>query len=234
MSSKTHFIPALFSVVLLFSACKKNNDTDSNPTTPTAPTTNPTTTDSVVVITSNASNWRYFGTQTERYHAVTNGMFEVTSEGVKAYGQAARYGGFLVTSDSFNLNNKTVYMKWKGNDGGQFTTFVMAAVYPDSLVYSGTSNTRNFKDINNLSSPTSYNGSVVISNDTWYYTTLRVTNGGYYLSTTASGNYDILGGNIIESRAGYIPRGKVRISMRVGDPYAGTGAYVIVNELKIK
>jgi hypothetical protein len=178
-----------------------------------------------VVVQMNESSWDCFRVFSQKYTAPAPGKFEFTAEGVKGFGEQYRHGCFLITTGHWDINNRTLYMKWKGNDGGQFCGFVV------SLVYNG--GVTNYKDLNLTSSPTSYEGSIIVSNDTWYYTSVKVTN-GQYTTKTATGNYAENGGTVIENRSGTLEMTEGHISLRNGDPYAGAASYVVVNELKIK
>ena len=139
-------------------------------------------------------------------------------------------GSFLITTRSYELRNRTVYMKWKGNDGGAFVGYVVAVVY-NAFVSIGT--VKSYYDFNSCSSPTTYNGSIVVSNNQWYYTTIKVTNNSF-TATTATGNYGDKGGTVIENRNGSLINTHGKISLRNGDAYAGNASYIVINELKIK
>src|SRR5215213_42815 len=89
----------IITIVFFSSGCSKDNNT-----------TTTSTADSIVVALTPA-NWDYYGTSTEKYYVPTAGKFEFTAEGVKGFGQAARYGSFLVTRDGFDVDKKTIYMK---------------------------------------------------------------------------------------------------------------------------
>jgi hypothetical protein len=204
-----------FSALLLiqsFSSCTKKCD-------PEEPKKDP------IEVPLTATNWDCFRVLSQTYTAPAPGKFEFTGEGVKGFGEAYRHGCFLVTTGHWDVNNRTIYMKWKGNDGGQFCGFVI------SLVYNG--GVTSYKDLNLTSSPTSWDGSVIVSNDVWYYTSVKFTNGAY-LTKTATGNYAENGGTVVETRNGTAAETKAHISLRNGDPYAGAASYVVVGELKIK
>jgi hypothetical protein len=210
----------LFALVISNTGCKKEKNSNNVPQT----------TDSIVV-KMDASDWDYYGTSTEKYYVPTPGIFEITNEGVKGFGQISRYGAFLVTRDGFDVNNRTVYMKWKGNNANQFSGFAISLTN-SGYIYSGSGLT-NFTDLSLCSTPTTFGGSAVVANNTWHYTTVTVAN-NQFTTKTATGNYADKGGTIVENKSGSLIKTKGSISLRVGDPYAGNSAYVIVGELKIK
>ena len=115
--------------------------------------------------------------------------------------------------------------------GGEFCGFVISLTN-SGYIYSANGIT-NYIDLNSCSTPTSFAGSTVVSNNTWYYTSVNVVN-GQFTTKTATGDYAEKGGTVIENKTGALLNTKGSISLRVGDPYAGTSAYVIVGELKIK
>lgn len=212
---------ALSTIMVLNFNCSKDNQSDL---------TNQDT-DSIVVA-MNAGGWDYYGTSSEKYYIPTAGVFEIIPEGVKGFGQLYRYGAFLVTREGFDLNKKTFYMKWKGNNANEFCAFVISLTN-SGYIYSAPGGITNYTDLGLYSAPNSFGGSVVVSTDTWYYTTVSVVN-NQFTTKTATGNYADKGGTAIDTRTGSLNNSKGSISLRAGDPYAGSSAYVIVGELKIK
>ena len=214
------FIVVLFIPALTFTAgCSKDND-DTQPDN---------STDSITVAMTPA-NWDCFLVGSEKYLLPTTGKFEFTAEGVKGFGESSRLGCFLITTRSYELNNRTIYLKWKGNDGGAFVNYASAIVY-NAFVSIGS--VRSYSDLNSCSSPTVYNGSIVVSNNQWYYTTIKVTNTSF-TATTATGTYADRGGSVIENRNGTVTNSHGKISLRNGDAYAGNASFIVINELKIK
>jgi len=203
-----------------FSSCSKDCDD-----TPTPATNNP------IVVSLTAGAWDYYGSSSTRYYSPATGVFEFSSDGVKGYGETYRHGGYIVTRDNFDLNNKTLYMKWKTHNGGAFCTYAISLVY-SSYIYSD-AGVHNFVDFNWCSSPTVYSTTVLINNNTWYYTTVNVTN-GQYITKTATSNYADNGGAVVENRTNSISNTKGRISLCAGDAYASTAAYFVVGELIVK
>ena len=221
--SKT--LSAIFIIVLFISTlnfttgcCKDNDDTLPN-----------NSTDSITV-SMEPANWDCFLVGSEQYLLPTAGKFEFTGEGVKGYGEAYRLGCFLITTRSYELNNRTIYLKWKGNDGGAFVNYMSAIVY-NAFVSIGS--VKSYSDLNSCSSPTTYNGSILVSNNQWYFSTIKVTNKSF-TATTATGTYADRGGNVIENRSGSVINSHGKISLRNGDPYGGNASFIVINELKIK
>jgi hypothetical protein len=219
-------LSAIFTIVLFISTlhftagCSKDNDD-----------TTPINTNDSIVVTMDPANWDCFLVGTEKYILPTTGKFEFSTEGVKGYGESSRLGCFLITTRSYELNNRTIYLKWKGNDGGAFVNYISAIVY-NAFVSIG--NVKSYSaDLNSCSSPTVFNGSVVVSNNQWYYTTIKVANNAFS-TTTATGAYGDRGGVVIENRNGSISNSHGKISLRNGDAYAGNASFIVINELKIK
>lgn len=209
------FVPALH----FTAGCSKDDDD-----------TLPNNSSDSIVVNMDPANWDCFLVGSEKYILPTAGKFEFTAEGVKGYGESARLGCFLITTRSYELNNRTIYLKWKGNDGGAFVNYVSAIVY-NAFVSIGS--VRSYSDLHSCSSPTTYNGSILVSNNQWYFTTVKVTNNSF-TATTATGTYADRGGNVIENRTGSVANSHGKISLRNGDSYAGNASFIVIGELKIK
>ena len=213
------FVIALFIPALHFTAgCSKDNDD-----------TLPNNSSDSITVSMDPANWDCFLVGSEKYLLPTAGKFEFTAEGVKGYGESSRLGCFLITTRSYELNNRTIYLKWKGNDGGAFVNYMSAIVYN---AFVSIAPVKSYSDLHSCSSPTAYNGSIVVSNNQWYFTTIKVTNNSF-TATTATGTYADRGGSVIENRTGSIANSHGKISLRNGDAYAGNASFIVINELKI-
>jgi nuclear transport factor 2 (NTF2) superfamily protein len=223
---KTNSMFALLTAaaILTLSSCHHGDAPNVPPvTTPVDSTT----------IAIDTAHWTYFGVNSMTYAAPTLGKFEFLADGVKATAESYRLGAFLLTNYAYNLNNRTIKVAWKGRDGGSFCGYVFSFADTTGVIYNASTNDRHFEDVNLLSTRSVESGSVVIAENTWYYTTIVTGNGTYTLST-ASGNYASAGGTVIENRTGNFTRSRGRLSLRAGDPFGGTGASVQIHELSIR
>jgi hypothetical protein len=176
------------------------------------------------------SDWQFFSEQSLDIKSPGTTTYEKTADGIKLHGQAYRLGSRLSTPKDFCVKNTTLRVKWKANGGGAFADY-RVSLYYDKLGYGGDDTKR--IDFTSLSTFNTDNGSVLIQNDVWYYTRVRIIEGSA-TAYTATTNYDDQGGQIIQTRqttitgvhAGYL-------AARMGDPFGGTGAYMVVNEYKI-
>ena len=82
----------------------------------------------------------------------------------------------------------------------------------------------------------SWAGSTLLSSGTWYYTRLTIKTDRTYTATLSRGDYDIVGGTLINSLTGTLSdvqwaNAKVgRISIGLGDNYSGTSAKVQIRQ----
>jgi len=221
MKNLKSLLPALWLGILVssFSSCSKDDDKPDN------------TSNDPIVVSLTADSWDYYGKSSERYYAPASGTFEFNSEGVKGFGESYRHGAYLVTRSCFDLNNKTLYMKWKTHDGGAFCSYAISLTY-SAFIYSD-AGVNNYIDFNWCSSPTVYSTTTLINNDTWYYTTVSIAN-GKYVTKTATSNYADNGGTVFENRTNSISNTKGRLSLNSGDAYGGKASYIVVGELKVK
>ncbi|RYY89826.1 MAG: hypothetical protein EOO15_05040 [Chitinophagaceae bacterium] len=219
-------LSACAALVLTLAACHHNDDDVA----PQPPVTSPVDSSSIAIDTA---HWTFFGAQTVAYSAPVPGKFEFTAEGVKGRGETNRYGCFLLTNYAYDLNNRTIKMSWKPQDGGDFCAYVFSFADTTGTIYNPIGNIRLFEDLNNLTTRNAIPNSVVIQSGVWYYTTITTSNGTYTL-TTATGNYSGSGGTVVETRSGNFTRSRGRVSLRVGDPFAGVLASVVIHELSIR
>jgi len=157
------------------------------------------------------------------------GVYEKVTDGLKIYGNGYRGNENIhpVPTSQYPIMNKTIYVKWKANGGGQFmgvgvniykdTTFLVS---PDS-------------GIMNLTTHHSYLNSYVITEDMWYYTRV-VLSTDHYTAITATGNYDNLGGTVIQSKSRPISQTYNVLTFGLWDTYAGTTPYAILGEARIE
>jgi len=139
------------------------------------------------------SNWECSatGSSVENTGAVTGALEEVT-EGLKIYGGGDQINQSVhLTSIADNpVMQKTIYLKWKAQDNGDFITVGVN-------LYADTSNWSDAYRMVNLTTGYSSDGSEVISSGTWYFTRIAIES-NTIVSVTAAENYDDKGGRTIQ------------------------------------
>lgn len=167
-------------------------------------------------IPMNTSNW----------FSNSCGAIQETSEGIQIWGTDYRSGNMLISKDFYDLsNNAEIYMKWKVNGNGNYM-----AVYQGAYQTNGS----------NFTTGWSFSGSILVSDDTWYYTHIRINSDYTYSFVTSTNGYDDNGGNVYYSVSNTIPTDRqefIRNSQLyffIGDNYGNTGAWMVAAEVKLK
>lgn len=155
-----------------------------------------------------------------------------TAEGIKFFAQAPRTGARLQVKNEVGFKDKTLLYKWKATGGGQFTDIVLSVKYVPTTgdgdpAIQGV-------DLEKYSVVQSYNGSILVQPDTWYYSRVSAQKGtNNYQVITATGNYDNKGGTQIAAKIIPIYTKHGYPAIRLGDPYAGSAANAVLGECKI-
>lgn len=225
---------ALVSILVFSSSCTKNiteikivKDTLIVRTVDTLVTNSKDTT-----FTMDVNSWNFYSYNTFTSASPGPSTYFSTEEGIRFLGQAFRRGSRLQTKKEVGFKDKKIYFKWKGFGGGQFAAFVAQVKY-DPLSNDGIPSIQGV-DFTNISVGNSYNSSVVVSENVWYYTTIRSIIGtDNFEVTTASGNYATKGGMVIQSNIVPVYTKSGYLSIRMGDNFAGTNSYGILAECKI-
>lgn len=154
-----------------------------------------------------------------------SGVYENVSEGLKVYGDDNKLNKIIhLTSVAENpIENKTVYLKWKANGSGDFLA-ITVNLCEDTVNWAST------KQIANLTTSYSSNGSEVISDNVWYYTRFLVTSNSV-TSTTAKENYDNYGGTIVQSLSTDLSTSIKSFTFGIE---AAKSAYAILGEARIE
>lgn len=139
----------------------------------------------------NTDSWKMYAAE-RGYQDMMNGVFEQTADGIKALTMATRSGTILMTDMEYNLNGKTVYIKWKAFGG---TAFMGICPFISNNCYTNPFDTR--KELGFLSIGNAFNQFLLVSNDTWYYTRLKFSDNGVS-STTCQNNYSDRGGDVVQ------------------------------------
>ena len=180
----------------------------------------------------NASSWNCFSYQTLNLIDPGRTKYFTTAQGVKFMGQAHRLGTRIQTKTDLNFCNKVVYFKWKGFGSGQYAGFVPQIKY-DPFSNDGSPAIQGV-DLGIFTVNTTFGGSVLIQENTWYYTRIVPISGSdNYHVITATGNYNNAGGTTISTTTIPIYRKNGYIAFRIGDPYGSTSAFGVLGECKI-
>jgi hypothetical protein len=161
------------------------------------------------------------------YLSPAQGVYEKVSDGLKIYGNGYRVGEEIhpVPTSQYPIANKTIYLKWKANGGGDFMG-VGVTFYADTISWLWKGHPMN------LTTHHSYDGSVVITEGLWYYTRVVVTT-NLATGTTATGNYDNYGGTVIQTLSISLMQ-PAMFTFGLWDTYAGTSPYAILGEARIE
>jgi hypothetical protein len=182
-------------------------------------------------LTITAKSWDAFSFQTLALIDSGSTTYSTTPEGIKFHGQAYRRGARLQTKTALPFDGKSLYYKWKGNGDGQFAGFVVQIKY-DPFSNDNTPAIQGV-DLNLLTSTSSYNGSIIIQEDTWYYTRITPVSGtNNFKVTTSTGNYNNMGGVVIETAIIPIYTKHGYLAFRIGDNFS-PNAYAVLGEVKI-
>jgi hypothetical protein len=177
------------------------------------------------------SDWDFFSEKTLSLKSSGRQTHFNTSEGIKLLAQTYRHGSRINTKKDYCIKNSTIEVKWKAYGSSQFADFRISLYY-DKMGYGGDDSKR--IDFTSLTTANIYNRSALIEGDIWYYTRIVVSEGSA-IAYTSKGNYDNAGGHLLQTRnikitglhSGYL-------AARVGDPYGGDEAFMVVAEYKIR
>ncbi len=184
------------------------------------------------VLPMNAKSWNLYSFQTNTLVDSGATTYYTTSEGIKFKGQAYRLGSRIQTKVELGIYSKTLYYKWKANGGGLFSDMVAQLKY-DPFSNDGSPAIQGV-DLTDFSLNNTFAGSTLIQPDVWYYTrVVPVAGTDNYQVITATGNYNNQGGTVLLTKTYPIYTKSGYIALRMGDPYGGTNAYVVLGECKI-
>jgi hypothetical protein len=177
-----------------------------------------------------SNEWQYFSEKDLTIKNMQPRVYEKTGEGLKIYADGYRNGARLSSSEKVCLENKLLYVKWKCEDGKMFNEYCVSLYY-DKKGYGGDDNVRT--DITRFTTDHSWNSSVVIDPDTWYFTRIQVVN-DVAIAITAIRDYDTNGGTVIESVKTPLKETTGYVAIRVGDSYGSYNATVTLNSFLIR
>lgn len=121
------------------------------------------------------ANWDFFDYVGLTILPASPTTYVSTPEGILAYGQQNRYGARLQVKKEVGFKDKTIYYKWKFNNGGQFAAVAVSVKYVP-ISNDGFPAIQGI-DFGIFSTPTSTNGSIVVQPNTWYYSRLAAVKG---------------------------------------------------------
>jgi len=179
--------------------------------------------------TLTAKNWEYFSEKDLTMKSLQPGVYEQTGEGLKIYADGYRSGARLSSFEKVCLENKVMYVKWKCEGGNMFNEYCVSLYY-DKNGYGGDNKVRT--DITRFTTNNSWNNSIVIDSDTWYFTRIQVIN-GTAVAITAIHDYNTNGGTVIESVQTPLKQTTGHVAVRVGDSWGGNNATLTLNNFLI-
>jgi len=155
-------------------------------------------------------------------HIWDEGAWEETEDGLRVYGRDYRDGNGLTSKISFNFQNAEIFIQWKVYGSGQYSAFGVGIAGGINL-FSGTTHH-------------SFGGSILLSEDIWYFTRIKINTDKTFNVITAIDNYDSAGGTVFETKSGSLNTYWHRLSntvfdIRLGDNYAGKEAYIEIKEI---
>ena len=191
----------------------------------------------VVALPLDTAHWQYWTygfrcLSAPQMLAPAPGLFEQTSDGLRAYADGFRSCNELHSIDKFNVLNKTVYTKWKPDGARQFMginiyfhTADTIPPSPNSVIWHVSSSY--FTTLFPFAS-------IVVQDNVWYYSRVVFT-ASTMTAYTARGNYDDQGGMLIDQNTLTLSTSNydVRLTFGFSDQYASTAANLTIGEVRI-
>ena len=155
-------------------------------------------------------------------HIWDDGIWEETGDGIRVYGRGYRQGNALTSKVHFNFQNTEIFIQWKVNGNGQYSCFGVGLFGAYNLFFGTTHH--------------SYGGSILLSENTWYFTRIRINEDKTYEAVTTTNNYDNLGGTSFEIKTGALNSYWHRLNntvfdIRLWDNYGSKDAYIEIKEI---
>ena len=156
------------------------------------------------------------------WNRVSSGAWTETAEGLQVNGSGSRLPNAITSRDVYDLTGASVYIKWKPHGNANYMS-AGPAINPFN-VSAGPFTTHH-----------SWAGSLVLTEDTWYYTRFQFTGNTTWAAVTCTGNYTDAGGTVFFTTSQ--PTGALaswvssaNLTLQFSDNYGGTGAYVVLGE----
>jgi len=174
------------------------------------------------------NNWIFYSYNDTSYLPPDSGRFEQTNQGLTFYGTGYRKGSYIhyTPFDKYPINENTViYYKWLAHGPSGYYMAVGCALMTDT--------TSTALKTTHYTTDHSYLGSVVVNDDTWYFTKIEFDNDSVYL-TTSTGNYIDQGGTLFNQQNTFLDTSYYGIRFFIHDNYGDTNAYVKLADFKIQ
>ena len=158
---------------------------------------------------------------TANWNKAECGHWLETGEGLTIYGSGLNRGNSLLAKAARDFSDSETYLKWK-----VFGNNIFMSV---DLGLAGTVSAQG-------STGWSHNGSTLLSENTWYYTRLKIQPDRSFETVTALDNYDDQGGVVFDSDSGTVDEADwprvVNGLLRAGffENYGGTAAYLVLGQ----
>jgi hypothetical protein len=173
-------------------------------------------------------DWFIFSEKTQSEGAMQNPFQYYSSLFLR--GVDSGYGVRISTRQRRDLENRSLLIKWKAKGKGKFAGFHISLYYNQNA--SGSDRNRKV-DLTNFSSGRSQAGSKVIEESVWYFTFISISDHSA-TATTARKDYHTNGGEVVARHDVALPDGYYgHLAFRIGDPYAGEMASMLIDEIRI-
>jgi hypothetical protein len=173
-----------------------------------------------VTIPMTATNW----------FVKMDGAWEMTTEGVQAYGCGYRRGNDIISKQLYDFRDSHTFMKFRVDGGnGAYSRFFVWL--------------NNIARVRRMSTHHTYEGSRLVSPGVWYFVHYHVEADGSYTAVSSTGDYDVNGGTVLDTTtgnwatdnsrpdfSGYVQQGQ--IVFRFDDTYGGTAAFIVAAETR--
>lgn len=190
-------------------------------------------------IAMNFTNWD------DHIPYVTNdsitGNIAETANGIKMDGAGYRIGHRLLSASTYDFSSGgSLDFKWRASGGGSYSGFTTSLLAYDPSINTVGTEGYNYSGIayvngNGLTTHHSWNGSSVISDNTWYYSTIVINLDHSYNWSTSLNDYANNGGSPVNSGTSIISDyqwsfiDNAYISAEFCDNYAGTSAWMEIS-----
>lgn len=175
------------------------------------------------------SEWDFYSEKSHELLPPAQGRYEQGNDELRFYGITYRLGSRLSTKEKYCIANKVIYVKWKVGKSNGFSDY-HCSFYYDKMALASDDEKR--VDFSYGSVHNTWDGSVLIEPDTWYYTRISIENGNA-ISTTATNGYSKQGGHEIQTMVRTLPSTYGYLAIRQGDTYGGNQSSITVGEYRI-
>ena len=172
----------------------------------------------------------------------TGPSWQETPDGLQFFGSGYRAGTIAYTKQLANLADATIWLKWKADGGDGYGWYPAPHTYMGANAGVGQWNdtAKQLLGIgyDRVTTNHSWDGSVVIAHDTWYYSRIVITPDRHFTTTIATGNYDDQGGTIFHQLTREIPTDawayicQATIFFNLDDNYGAQHATMTIGEAK--